>query len=133
MTAEEQIKAYCEKKEEEKKLSSEIKKLGAGIKEFLGGLEDGKQVADGWVVRLQPKITEDMDYEKLVYILKEYWESIYGDIPCPYIRQVEVVNEEALESALYKGDIPEDIIDKIDGCRIKKKTVSLVYSRVKGE
>lgn len=131
MTVEEQIKAYCEKKEEEKVVSKEIKSLGADIKKHLLETDDKKQQVDGWVVQLQHKVVEDLDEEKLVSYILRHWGD--RDIPCPYITYIPIINMEALESAIYNKEIPEEILQAIDSCRVKKESDALVYKRVKGE
>lgn len=129
----EKISEYCEKKEEEKTLSKAIKMLGAEIKEFLLGSGKPSEVVGDWQVQIQHKVTESIDEEKLLRVLKRHWAEKHGDSSCPFVAQVEVVDMEELESAIYKGEIPEDVLMQIDGCRIKKETDALVYSKKKKE
>lgn len=123
----EQIKAYCEKKEEEKVLKKEIGALSSDIKTYLSSNEDADGISGEWEVKLQQKIVEDLDVDKLVNILM----SEYGD-KCEYITYAPTINMEALESAIYKGEISEEMLSKIDSCRIKKESVALVYKKRKG-
>ena len=133
MTTEEQIKLYCEKKEEEKALGKEIKSLGTAVKDFLIGSTDKVKQVGSWKVQLQHKVTEAIDEDKLLTVIKGFWAEKNGSMKCPFIRTVEVIDMEALEGALYRGEIPEDVLLKIDGCRVKKETDALVYSKNKGE
>ena len=133
MTTEEKIAMYCEKKEEEKALGKEIKSLGTAIKDFLFDTTDKIKQVGSWKVQLQHKVTETVDEVKLLAVLKEFWAEKNGSMQCPYVKTIEVVDMEALESALYKDEIPQDVLMKIDGCRVKKETDALVYSKVKGE
>ena len=132
MTVEEQIKVYCEKKEEEKIASKEIKSLGADIKKHLLETDDKKQQANGWVVILQHKVVEDIDEEKLIGYILQY-KNEHPDVVIPYLDYVPIVNMEKLESAIYNKEVPEDIIKAIDNCRVKKESDALVYKKVKGE
>ena len=131
MTTEEQITSYCEKKEEEKLLSKSIKQLGETIKGFLIDNKKNDMQAGEWQINLQHKVTESIDEDKLLSVLKGFWVEKNGSIQCPFVSTVEVVNMEALEGAIYRGEIPDEILLKIDGCRIKKETDALTYKRAK--
>lgn len=131
MGIEEQISQYCEKKEESGVLSKELKALSADIKQYLVEHKATAKEVGEWEVRLQTKVTEDFDMTKLICVLKKYWEYEHEGEPCPFVTTVEVIDENALEGALYRDELPQEVIEKIDGCRIKKETTALVYKKVK--
>lgn len=127
----EQIKKYCESKEEEKALKKKLSALSGDIKGFL--MDNGivNEDVGEWRVTLQTKVAEDIDMEKLIDVLQAYWDSTDNSDSCPYIKYVPVVDMEELEKSIYKEDIPSDILMKIDSCRIKKETKALIYKRIK--
>ena len=133
MTTEEQIIAYCEKKEEEKALSKTIKKLNSDIKAFLGNLKDKKTQVGDWQVELRHKVTEDIDELKLLTVVKGFWSEKNGSMECPFVKRIEVVDMDALEGAIYRNEIPKEVLLEIDGCRVKKENDSLVYKKAKKE
>ena len=44
------------------------------------------------------------------------------------IKTREYIDEDALESAIYSGALPEDVLEKISECRVKNDVVSLRLS-----
>lgn len=128
MEIDHKIQNYCEKKEEEKALKKEISRLSDDIKQYLVDSKDDSAVGDEWEVRLQHKVSESMDTEKLIGVLVSYCGEGKEN---PYIEYLPSINFDALESAIYSNKIPEDILMKIDSCRIKKETSALVYSKKK--
>ena len=127
----EKIEKYCELKEQEKKVSKDIKSLNAEIKEYLLGTDDKKQNVGEWEVHLQHKTNEDIDEAKLLSVIKTWWEREHDGEACPYITKVEVADMEELERGIYNKRIPEEVLMLIDKCRIKKETDNLIYSKVK--
>ena len=127
----EKIEKYCELKEQEKKVSKDIKILNAEIKEYLLGTDDKKQNVGDWEVHLQHKTNEDIDEEKLLSVIKAWWEREHEGEACPYIAKVEVADMDELERGIYNKRIPDEVLMLIDKCRIKKETDNLIYSKVK--
>lgn len=130
MCLETKIKGYCEAKEQEKSLKKDISALGNEIKEYLTS-HDGKAEADGWTVVLQPRNVESVDEEKMLYVIKSAWTEHNGSMQCPYIRTVEVLDMDALESAIYRGDISDETLLALDGCRTKTTQYALTYKKKK--
>lgn len=125
------VKQYCEVKEEEKLLKGTISKLSEDIKATLAESKDKKEQVGEWEVCLQHKITESLDEEKLINSILQYWED--KDTTCPYIKYIPVIDMEALEGAVYREELPDEIIESIDKCRIKKESDALVYKKVKNK
>lgn len=132
MEISEKITKYCENKEAEKVLSKETKVLGSEIKKYLMENPNAEVQSGVWKVELQHRISEDFDEAKVLMAIKAFWVINHGDEKCPFVKAVEYVDMEALEGALYKGEIPEDVIMQIDSCRVKKESDALVYSKKKG-
>ena len=129
----ETVKQYCESKEEEKTLKKKLSGLSSEIKEQLNADEETKFEAGDWVVELQNKVSEDIDEAKLVSFIQRYWAEKGKEEECPYIQYVPVINMEALEKDIYNKNIPEDILNAIQSCRITKETQALIYKRAKKE
>ena len=127
------INEYCKSKEEEKTLKKKLDGLSSEIKEQLNAEEETKFEAGDWVVELQNKVSENIDEEKLVSFIQRYWVEKGKEEECPYIQYVPVINMEALEKDIYNNNIPEDILNAIQSCRITKETQALVYKRAKKE
>lgn len=49
------------------------------------------------------------------------------------IKTREYIDEDALESAIYEGEISEEVMKQISECMIKKEVVSLKLTRQKGD
>ena len=61
-------------------------------------------------------------------MLKKLWAEQNCTLDCPWIEYVPKVNDEALEDAIYNGEInPEDL----KSCKITKSQVRLTVRKVK--
>ena len=49
------------------------------------------------------------------------------------IKTREYIDEDALESAIYNKEIPDDVMKQISDCMIKKEVISLKLTKAKGE
>lgn len=130
----EKIKSYCEKKEEEKSLKKVISQLNDSLKSEFSKIKDKTLKSDKYAVTIEERVTEGFDEYKLINVLKTFWQSKYGRQRCPFIKTVECIDEECmktLESYIYRGDIPKDVLTQIDACRTKKVTTALTYKIAK--
>lgn len=138
MSTEEQIKLYCEQKNEESRLNKSNKQLNEALKQIL--IEQVKKdknatdiTAGKYSVHLVVKQSEDIDEFKMLSVLKDFWQKTKGEEKCPFIGTVEYLDMDALEAFMYKEELPKDVIIALDGCRIKKESTSLTYKIAKGE
>ena len=133
MITEEQVKDYCQKKDEEKVLKKAISSLGETIKNELINSKETDAKFDKYTVRLETRTTESVDEAKLLSVLESDWIKRNGedsDLP-PYIKVARYVDMDALESAIYNGEISKETLLAIDGCRVKKESVALTYKEAK--
>lgn len=133
MITEEQVKDYCQKKDEEKVLKKAISSLGEVIKNELINSKETDAKFDKYTVHLETRTTESVDDAKLLNVLESDWIKRNGedsDLP-PYIKVARYVDMDALESAIYNGEISKETLLAIDGCRIKKESVALTYKVAK--
>lgn len=138
MTTEEQVKLYCEQKTEESRLNKSNKQLNATLKQILiEQVAKDKNATDitagKYTVHLVIKQTEDIDEVKMLSILKDFWKSTKGEEKCPFIGTVEYIDMDALESFMYKEELPKEVILALDGCRTKKEDMAITYKIAKGE
>lgn len=127
-TLDELIPLYGEHKEMLDNLSKVCKDENEDIKILLGNKTE--HIADGWRVyttsRSNEKMDEDLLCTKLANFSKAY------DLGIIKVR--EYVDTDALESAIYKGELTKEMIEAVNKCRIvKPPTVSLYVKRVKEE
>lgn len=133
MVTEEQIKTYCEQKQQESELNKSNKKLADEIKQSL--IADNKTVIESgrYSVNIEKRVTEDVDEDKMIEVLSDFWNKLHSGEECPFIRTrtIEFVDMEELEKFMYQNNLPEDVILALDNCRIKKESVAIKYKIAK--
>lgn len=131
MTLDELVTQYGQNDEELKKL----KKVCDGEKEEIKTRLSTEGVSDwtagGYEVKRIESERTTLNEVQLLSILKQDWMDRYGDIPCPYIKTTEYVDMDELESVLYAGELPADVVQKMDGCRETTTVVTLRCSKAK--
>lgn len=116
-----------EAKELKKVCDYEKEKIKSKMVEF--GLKN--HTAGGYVVSYSEQQRVSVDTEKMVQVIMDYWESHKIEEPCPYVKQVYVLDDDALETGLYKNLIPVTLIDKLNTCREIKTVQVLKCSKEK--
>lgn len=113
----------------------ELKKVCDGEKEEIKDLLEQQGETDwtagGYTVKRIESERTTLNEEKMLEILKKAWMEKYGDIPCPYIKTVEVIDMDELEAALYSNDLPEQVVQDLSGCRSTQTVVTLRCSKAK--
>lgn len=127
------IPRYCETQDKIKELKKLADEDKATIKAIMTKGKRDAFTSDGWTVSLKPRTTEDIDPDKLLNVIKTDWAKNNGSIQCPFIRTREYVDLEALEKAIYKGEVSQELLLQIDKCRVTKTSMVLYYSREKKE
>ena len=133
MATSEQVELYCEQKEQEKVLKKSIAKLNEDIKSSLIAENKNDMTSGKYTVQLEIRTSEDVNTEKMLSILKQFWQKNHGDEKCPFIRTVEYVDMDELEAFMYQEELPKEVILDLDTCRIKKTTTALTYKIKKGD
>ena len=85
----------------------------------------------GYKVSCVKSTRETMDQEKMLDVLKKDWRSRYGKQECPYIRTVEIVDMDKLESVLYAGELPDSVLKELDSCRKTTEVITLKCTKAK--
>lgn len=106
-------------KKENAKDNNEIKSIMLKAKKETENIGDYK-------ISCKTIVTEDFDKDLLLKKVKSIWTEKNGSMTCPWIDRIEVVNDEALEEAIYNGLInPEDL----KSCKVSKSQVRLTVSK----
>ena len=127
------INKYCEEKEKEKALKKVLGTLSTDIKDYMAEHADEDISTDDFTVHIQIKVSEEVDEEGMLEVLKKDWASKYGSMQCPYIKTREYVDMDALEQVIYAGGISTEVLLQLDKCRTVKETRALTYKKVKKE
>lgn len=133
LTTLERIDLYCDSKEAEKTLNKDIKALNDKIKQEMrdGNLKEVQ--TDKYVVTLESRTKDDIDPALMLMVLKKYWDSEHKGEPCPFIRTIEVLDEDELEKFMYATKLPAETVSALDKCRTTTVTQALTYKKVKGK
>lgn len=101
------------------------------IKEIMSNEDITDYSAGGYTVKYVVSERTSVDEDKMVDILKKHWSSKNGSMTCPYIKPIYVLDSDALESAIYNGDIPSDVLAELNTCREVTEVVTLKCSKTK--
>jgi hypothetical protein len=82
--------------------------------------------AGGYKVTYSVKESNTMNEDKLLALLQNKVSAESG-----IVKTKKYVDMDALESAIYNGAIPKEVLIEMDNCREKKQTVSLRITKVK--
>lgn len=119
------IPRYALNKKELDSYESICKKENAEIKKLMLDGNIPEHTAGGFVAKCTTSERESINEAKLLEILKEDWVARNKHIQCPYIKTKEYVDMDALETALYNAEIPEEVVLKMDTCREVKEVTTL--------
>ena len=98
------------------------------LKELLINNDLDTFTAGGFTVTKSVQKRESLNEEKLIQILKD------SGIDCSkLIKTKEYIDMDALESALYNSEIPEEIVWKMDDCTTVKELTTLRIKASKKE
>ena len=114
-----------------KEMSKELEETKIIIKNTLKDMGVSDYTAGGYKVTRQVRYKTKIDTDKMLSILKSDWVSRFGDTPCPYIKTIEYVDTEALESVLYNEELPKDVMEKLSTCETKTEEIALKCTKVK--
>lgn len=104
--------------------NTEIKTLlQSMVKDNKASYEAGDVVANMSVID-----KSDFDKDKLLKTLKSFWSDQNGSMTCPWTKYVEVVDMEAMEKALYNGELTPELIAP---CKVEKFETRLTVKKVK--
>ena len=91
----------------------------------------GSVATDKYKVTYSVAERETLNEDKMLEILQADWNNRYPNMPCPYIKSKPYIDMDVLETVLYAGEIPDDVVLLLDTCRDVKEVVTLRCSKVK--
>ena len=105
------------------------KSENAEIKEIMAEEGIDSMSAGGYKVTYTVTEKQTMNEAKLLDVLHKH----FGNGPDVYgiMKLKEYVDTDALENAIYKGDIPKEVLIEMDNCREKKQVPTLRISKAK--
>lgn len=129
MTLKELIPSYGEHKSEFDILDKQVKEENAQIKKLI--LESGemKHEVDGWKASVSVSKRENFNEDKLIKILTTNDKFI--EVRAEIVKTKPYVDFDALEEAIYRGDIDKDMLVELDTAKESKEVVTLRISKVK--
>ena len=127
------VSRYGKEDSELKALKSVCDADKEAIKTLMANEADKHYTSGGYTVTYVVQEEDVVDEAKMLSILKHYWTSNKGSMECPYIKTVtlEVLDADALESAIYSEELPKDVIAELGTCNSKKRTVKLMCKKAK--
>lgn len=121
---EELIPLYGENNTQKNKYSKLATEQSKQIKELMAKYKVDSYGCNGWTASVTQKKSESMNEEALLeYFKKSLSKEQLKELKL--VKRKEYIDSDALESAIYNGLIPEDIITGMDSCRIVKLTPTL--------
>ena len=125
------VEDYGEKKAVYDKEKKVIDGLNSSIKEIM--LKYGQDACESGDFTATCTVSEsdDMNEERLLHVLKNVLWADKGSMHCPFIKLVEQVDFDALEKAIYQGELTEEQLLEINKCRETKQRVTLRISKKK--
>ena len=127
------VSRYCELSDKVKEMTKTTNADKAVIKQYLADNNTNTETINGYVLNVREKVEETFDEAQLLQVIKSNWVKTHGSMECPLIRTMEYVDLDALEKAVYNGNISTEELLEIDKCRITKVTRALYYSKEKEE
>lgn len=101
------IPVYGSNKTEADRLKAVIEDDNKEIKAICKQLALDKAEIDGWEMTYRVDQKHNIDEDKMLAILKSYWTKKNGSMECPFIKTKEYIDQEALQNAIFNGDIAD--------------------------
>lgn len=99
------------------------------IKNIFANSDFTEYTAGGYVAKYTVQKRESMNEDRLLYLLKTEHSDLCEQLGIIAIK--EYVDSDVLEAAIYNGDIPKEVLLKMDSCKEVKEVPTLKVSRVK--
>lgn len=77
------------------------------IKAICRQLALDKAEVNGWEMTYRVDSKHNIDEDKMLSILKAYWSKKNGSMECPFIKTREYIDQEALQDAIFNGEITD--------------------------
>ena len=127
----ERITQYGKLDSQMKSLKTTLDKEKDEIKSYMMENAIDSYSSDEYKVQCVKSTKTAMNEVNAMNLLKEFWKKEHDTEECPFVKTVEVLNHEALESALYHEELPGEMIQKLNACIIMTDTYALKCSKIK--
>ena len=124
------VPRYGERDTKIKALTKEHNADKEQIKTLMENLEETDWVSGGYKVKRVVSTTETLNEDMLLMLMQRNRALIEK---LGILKTKEYVDMEALEKAIYEGELPKEIITDMDACRETKTTVALRCTKAKEE
>lgn len=135
-TLDELIPAYAQNKQEMEDYKKICDEQNKAIKECMNEQELSEATVGNWTAKITVQHREKMNEDTLLAVLDTSVvkdENGYNVNPrdLDIIKSKEYVDMDTLESAIYKGLIPTDVLMKMDSCRETTDICTLKVTKAK--
>ena len=122
------IPEYADNKAQLDKIKAVVDEQNAQIKEEMKSADLKSYEVDGYKATYSVQKRESMNEAKLLLIAHKY-EDLLKDT----IKTKEYIDMDKLEELLYKGQLPQDILQEVSSCVESKEVVTLRVTKKKGK
>nr|DAG18874.1 MAG TPA: hypothetical protein [Caudoviricetes sp.] len=135
-TLDELIPAYAQNKQEMDDYKKICDEQNKAIKQCMNEQELSEATVGGWTAKVTVQHREKMNEDALLAVLdKSVVRDESGNCVIPrdlgIIKSKDYVDMDALESAIYKGLIPTDVLMSMDSCRETTDICTLRVTKAK--
>lgn len=129
MTLQELIPSYGEHKADFDALDKVVKEENSEIKKLILASGQMKHEVNGWKASVSVSNRESFNEDKLIKLLTT--NEKFVEVGVDIVKQKPYVDFDALEEAIYQGDIDKDMLLELDKVKESKEVVTLRISKVK--
>lgn len=114
-------------------LKKEVDKDAAEIKQLMMQEKLDSSLSGDYIANLTFKNNESIDEEGMLNYVKSVLWVDKGSMQCPYIQTIEVLNWDAIEKAIYNGQITKEQVLEMDKFKTVTQTPVLKLGKPKKE
>lgn len=123
------VNTFGDNNEKVKELKKILDEKNAEIKSLMAAQELRSFSTDSYNASYIVKETVKLDEEKLLQVLIQDWAARNGSMECPYIKTKQYVDNDALEAAIYRGELDPNTLAKIKECSVVTQTPTLTVKK----
>lgn len=123
------VKAYALNKSEVDDLKKVCDKQNAEIKKLMSSNELPKWEVGDYTATYTVRASRTTDEDKMLEILKADWIKQNGSMECPYIKTKEYLDTDALEDAIFRGELSKELLADLNSCSTIKSVPTLTVKK----